>query len=158
MKGKNEVFTNFKEYKALVENQTERNIKTPRSDNGEEFTSENSRKSIESLRLKRELRTPYNPQRNGFSKRKNRTIMEVAKPMLHDEDLPMHLWEEEARTVVYVQNHTPHRVLNNKTPEEDLLKEKPKFSHLRIFGFLVYIHIPKEKRTKIDPSGRKVCS
>ena len=32
---------------------------------------------------------------------------------------------------------------------------KPKFSHLRIFGFLVYIHVPKEKRTKLDPSGRK---
>ena len=27
--------------------------------------------------------------------------------------------------------------------------------HLRIFGCLVYIHIPKEKRTKLDPSGKK---
>ena len=33
--------------------------------------------------------------------------------------------------------------------------EKPEVRHLRIFGFLVYIHIPKEKRTKLDPSGRK---
>ena len=24
-----------------------------------------------------------------------------------------------------------------------------------MFGFLVYIHIPKEKRTNINPSGRK---
>ena len=27
--------------------------------------------------------------------------------------------------------------------------------HLRVFGFQVYIHVPKEKRTKFDPSGRK---
>ena len=32
---------------------------------------------------------------------------------------------------------------------------KPKVSHLRIFGFPVYVHILKEKRTKIDPSMRK---
>ena len=33
--------------------------------------------------------------------------------------------------------------------------EKPEVSHLRIFGCPVYIHIPKEKRTKLDPSGKK---
>ena len=30
----------------------------------------------------------------------------------------------------------------------------PNVIYLRIFGCLVYIHIPKEKRTKIDPSGK----
>ena len=42
--------------------------------------------------------------------------MEAAREMLHDQDLPMHLWEEAARTTVYVQNRTPHKVLKNKTP------------------------------------------
>ena len=55
----------------------------------------------------------------------------------------------------YVQNCTPSRVLDNNTPEEDLLGEKPKVNHLRIFGFPVYTHISKEKRTKLNPSGRK---
>ena len=27
--------------------------------------------------------------------------------------------------------------------------------HLNIFGFLVHVHIPKEKRTKLDPSIKK---
>ena len=67
----------------------------------------------------------------------------------------MHLWEEASKTMVYVQNRTPHRVLENKTPEEIFSGKKPKVSHLRIFGYPVYIHIPKEKRTKIDPSGKK---
>ena len=31
--------------------------------------------------------------------------------MLHDQDLPMHLWAEASRTMVYVQNRTQHRVL-----------------------------------------------
>ena len=33
--------------------------------------------------------------------------------------------------------------------------EKPGVIHLRIFGCPVYIHIPKEKRSKLDPSGKK---
>ena len=40
LKGKNEVFSKFKEYKALVENQRDRNINILRSDNGAEFTLE----------------------------------------------------------------------------------------------------------------------
>ena len=56
---------------------------------------------------------------------------------------------------VYVHNHTPHRVLDNNNHDQDFLGEKLKVSHLRIFGFLVYIHISKEKRTKLDPFGWK---
>ena len=38
LKNKDEVFNKFKEFKALIENHTEKKIKTIRSDNGEEFT------------------------------------------------------------------------------------------------------------------------
>ena len=69
--------------------------------------------------------------------------MEVARAMLHDQDIPMHLWAEVARKTVYVQNHTPHRVLKSKTPEEVFSNKKPEVSHLIIFGCPVYIHIPK---------------
>ena len=81
--------------------------------------------------------------------------MESTRAMLHDQDLPMHLWAEAARTGMYVQNRTPHRVLKNNTPEEVFFDKKLEVSHLRIFSCPVYIHIPKEKRTKLDPSGKK---
>ena len=29
-------------------------------------------------------------------------------------------------------------------------------SHLKLFGFPVYIHIPKEKRLNLEPTGKKV--
>ena len=44
--------------------------------------------------------------------------MEDAREILHDQDIPMYLWEEAARITTYVQNRTPYRVLENKTPEE----------------------------------------
>ena len=81
--------------------------------------------------------------------------MEGARAMLHDQDIPMHLWAEAARTTVYVHNRTPHRVLENKAPEEVFSEKKLEVSHLRIFNCPVYIHIPKEKRTKLDPLGMK---
>ena len=33
-------------------------------------------------------------------------------------------------------------------------RNNPEVSHLKIFGCPVYVHIPKEKRTKLDPSGK----
>ena len=33
--------------------------------------------------------------------------------------------------------------------------KKLEVSHLKIFGCMVYVHILKEKRTKLDPSGKK---
>ena len=44
--------------------------------------------------------------------------MEVVKTMLHDQDLPMHLWDEAARTIVYVYNRLSHSALGFKTTEE----------------------------------------
>jgi hypothetical protein len=41
------------------------------------------------------------------------------------------------------------------TPEEAFSEVKHVVGHLEIFGCPVYIHVPKEKRTKLNPSGRK---
>ena len=67
----------------------------------------------------------------------------------------MHLWVESARTIVYVHNILSRSVLGFKTPEEMFIGNNPKISHLKIFGCPVYVHILKEKRTKLDPSGKK---
>ena len=91
MKSKDEVFGKFKEFKAPVENLSEINIKTLRSDNGREYTSNEFGNLYKDVKIKRELTTPYNPQQNGLAERKNRSIMEAVKTMIHDQDLPMHL-------------------------------------------------------------------
>ena len=79
--------------------------------------------------IKRDLSTPYNPQQNGVAERKNQTIMEVLKAMIHDQDLLMHLWAEATRTTAYVHNISPHHVLGNKTQKEMFLGEKLEVNH-----------------------------
>jgi hypothetical protein len=43
-------------------------------------------------------------------------ILEVVKAMIHDQDLPMHVWEEVSNTTVHVQKRCPLKVLEKKTP------------------------------------------
>ena len=95
MKNKFEVFSKFMEFKSLIKNHTKKKIKTFRSDNGGEFTSNEFKELCKDSRIKREFSTPYNPQQNGIVERKNRTIMEVARAMLHDQDIPMRLWAKQ---------------------------------------------------------------
>jgi hypothetical protein len=94
LKSKDEVFSKFKEFKALIENLSEIKIKILRSDNGGEYTSKEFMNFCKDVGIKRELTTPYNPQQNGVAERKNRTIMEAMKTMIHDQDLPICLWEK----------------------------------------------------------------
>jgi hypothetical protein len=83
------------------------------------------------------------------------TICEAAKAMMFDQDLPNSLWVEATGTTVYILNRCPHTILKDKTLEESFIGKKPEVGHLRIFGCPVYIHVPKEKRTKMEPSCKK---
>ena len=67
----------------------------------------------------------------------------------------MYLWVEACGTAVYVQNKSPHRRLGDITSEEAFTEENPEINHLRIFGCLVYINVPWENMTKLDPVGKQ---
>lgn len=50
--------------------------------------------------------------------------------MLHDQDLSKFLWGEATKTIVYIQNRSPHKSLDNRTPEEVFTRKKPTVDHL----------------------------
>ena len=63
MKKKDELFEKLKEFKALIEKLSEKNIKILRSDNEGEFTSTKFKDFCKEVGIKRDLTTPYNPQK-----------------------------------------------------------------------------------------------
>lgn len=60
----------------------------------------------------------YSPQHNGVAKRKNKTIIEMAKCMLHGKKMQYEFWGEVVNTAVYILNRYPTKVVKNKTPFE----------------------------------------
>jgi hypothetical protein len=155
MKAKDEAFNQFREFRSQVENKTCKNIKVLRLDNGGEFTSNDFKYFCKEAGIKRELTVSYNPQQNGVAERKKHSIIAFSRDMIHDQEFPMFLWLEACNMVLYVQNMSPHRILGEKTLEEEFSRVKPDIGHLRIFGCQFYIHTPLEKRMKLDPLGQK---
>ena len=90
-----------------------------------------------------------------MAERKNWTLVGAAKAMLFDQGLPLFLWVEAYRTVVYIENRCPNIALGRKTPEEVFTCTRPNVSHIRIFGSVCYCHVHADTRKKLDPSGEK---
>jgi hypothetical protein len=155
LKSKDEVFSKFQEFNAEIENLTNKNIKTLRTDNGGEYTSKEFVAFCKSAGIRREPTVPHNPQQNGVAERKNRSIEEMVKALLNDQGLSMFLWGEATMMAIYVQNRSPQRILKDMTPEEAFSGKKPNVENIRIFGCPVYYDIPKDKRNKLEPSGKK---
>ena len=88
MKLKSEVADIFWKFKAWVETQSKYKLQVIRSDNGTEYTSEKFNKFCEDAGIEHQLTAPYSPQQNGTAERKNRSIMEMARCLLHDKGLP----------------------------------------------------------------------
>eukprot|EP00253_Pinus_taeda_P030595 PITA_30595 len=82
LKKKFEIFDRFKEFKALVENQTEKKIKVLKTDNGGEFCSKEFEEFCKKCGIARQKTTPYTPKQNGVAERMNKTLMERERSML----------------------------------------------------------------------------
>nr|CAN65499.1 hypothetical protein VITISV_010671 [Vitis vinifera] len=94
-----EVADVFWKYKALVENQSGAVMHVIRTDNGTEYTSEIFNNFCEEVSIEHQLTVPYTPQQNGVVEKKNRTLMEMTRYLLHEKGLPKKFRVEAANTV-----------------------------------------------------------
>eukprot|EP00794_Sanderia_malayensis_P007838 gene7838-biopygen6374 len=155
MRSKNEAFEKFKEYAKLVENFTGKRIKTFRSDNGGEYSSSEFLQYCKDHGIKKEVTIPYTPQQNGIAERLNRTLMEKARAMIYHAKLPLSFWAEAVSTANYLRNRSPTSALENATPYERFYKQKADVSNLRVFGCNAMVHIPDQKRNKLQKKSEK---
>lgn len=155
LKNKSEVFASFKEFKNMVEKQTNSCIRTLRTDNGTEFCSNEMRAFLKQSGIIHQRTNPYSPEQNGMCERFNRTIVEKARCLLYDAKLEKKFWAEAVHTAVYLKNRSIASGLHQKTPYELWNGRKPNISHIRVFGSTVMSHVPKEKRLKWDKKAEK---
>jgi len=83
------------------------------------------------------------------------TIEECIRTMTFGQGLLKFLCGEATKTTIYVQNRSTHRILKNITPKKTFSRKKRSIDHLCIFGCPAYIHIPKDKRKKLDSTSLK---
>jgi hypothetical protein len=79
------------------------------------------------------------PQQNRVVKRKNRTVVEMARTMLYEHRIPRRFWAEAINTACYISNRIFLRSLLNLTPFELRFGRQSSISHLRPFGCKCFI-------------------
>ena len=65
-------------------------------------------------------------------------------------------WVEAVETACYLVNRSPTSTMIDKTTQEVWTGKKPSIKHLEFFGCDAYVHVPKEKRSKLDNKAENV--
>lgn len=117
-RSRSDVFQAFKNYKRRVENQTGQRIKKLRTDNGREYLSKDFDNFLKEEGIQRQLSVEYTPQQNGVAERANRTLVEMARCLMLQVNLPDSLWAEAVNTGTYLRNRCATKCLDRITPFE----------------------------------------
>lgn len=91
----------------LLQTQKDKKIKVIRTDNGKEYVNEQLGSYLRDKGIKHEHSMPYTPQQNGEAERLNRTLLDKARPMLSEAQLPLDMWAEAVVTANYLRTVSP---------------------------------------------------
>lgn len=80
----------------------------------------------------------------------------MIRSLLKESGMPSCMWGEAARHAIYILNRLPTRALNGKTPYEAWSGKKPDLGHMKVFGCVAYMKIPRVKVKKLDDRSKKV--
>ncbi|GKA32165.1 putative ribonuclease H-like domain-containing protein [Tanacetum coccineum] len=133
-----------------IENQLDHKVKVIRSDNETELKNSVMNQFCEMKGIKREFSVARTPQQNGVAERKNRTLIEAARTMLVDSNLPTTFWAEAVNTTCYVLNRVLDIKPHNKTPYELICGRTPLIDFMKPFGCPVTILNTKDHLGKFD--------
>ena len=150
LKEKSEALEKFKEFKAAVEKESGKSIKALRADRGGEYLSEEFSCYLKKHGIRAEFTAAYSPQQNGVSERMNRTLVEAARSMITHAGLSNAYGAEAVATAVYLCNRMITTALKSgETPYQRWYGKKPNLQHIRVFGCMVYTHVPDNKAQKL---------
>ncbi|KAL2480186.1 Integrase catalytic domain-containing protein [Abeliophyllum distichum] len=141
LKSKSETFQIFKDWKTLIDNQTDKKIKVLRTDNGLEFCNFKFDSFYKVSGILRHRTTTYTLQQHGIAERMNRTILNKVKCMLHSSGLSKLFWGEAVMTTSYLIKLSPSSVLVNKSPEKLSGKVTHMITHSLKFLDVLHMHI-----------------
>ncbi|CAI7732756.1 unnamed protein product [Closterium sp. NIES-54] len=145
----------LKEWMPRAQRECGHKVKVIRTDNGGEFIGADFEAVLKKKGIQHQLTVPYNPQQNGVAERFNRTLQEGARSLLGCAGLPDPFWVTAVRQVALVKNRVLATVGDKQwVPYTKWYGSAPAVNMLRAYGCMVVFHVPKEKRGKLEASGR----
>lgn len=153
LRNRSDVLQAFKDYKRRVENQTGQRIKKLRTDNGREYLSKDFNNYLREEGIQRQLSVEYTPQQNGVAERANRTLVEMARCMMLQANLPDSLWAEAVNAAAHIRNRSATKSLNGITPIEAWSQRKPYVGYFRTIGSKTIALNKRQKGRKFQPKG-----
>lgn len=153
MKHKSDVQTIIPRFLVMVSTQFNGIVKVFRSDNAKEllFTD-----LFQSKGILHQFSCVERPQQNSVVERKHQHILNVARALYFQSNIPIEYWSECVLTAVFLINRTPSKVLNHSTPYQKMYNEAPAYHSFRSFGCLAFASTLVANRTKFDPRA-KAC-
>ncbi|KAM7466521.1 hypothetical protein LguiB_014083 [Lonicera macranthoides] len=155
LKEKSETFLNFHKIALKLQNEKDTAITKIRSDRGGEFKDTGIIEFCAGNGISHEFSAPKTPQQNGVVERKNRTIQNMARVMLHSKHLSKQFWVEAVRTACHVINRVYVRPKTETTAYEIWFGKRPNLKYLRVFGSLCFVCRDREQLDKFDTRGDK---
>ena len=142
----------IKTFSNLVQTQFNTKIQTLRSDNALEFDGP-CLSFFHAQGITHQTTCVKRSQQNGRVERKHRHILDMARALRIQANLPLKYWGDCVLAATYLINRTPTPTLDDKTPFETLLLSPPSYDHLRVFGCLAFAVNPNLDTDKFKYRG-----
>lgn len=78
--------------------------------------------------------------------------MNMVRCVLTEKNLPRKFWPEAAKWTCHVLNRSMTNAVKDMVPEECWSGIKPSVGYFRIFGCIGHVHVPDQRRIKLDKS------
>jgi len=81
--------------------------------------------------------------------------MNLVRSILSEKHIPREFWPEAVNWCIHTLNRSPAAAIKEVTPEEAWSGVKPSVGYFRVFGCIGCVHVPNERRTKLDSRSMK---
>lgn len=126
----------------LVENQFFTSVKTFRSDNGFEFCNTLYSNLFKTKGIIHQNSCVHTPQQNRVVESKYRHLLDVARALRFQANIPLRFLGDCILTITYIINRLPSTILNEKYPYEIFHGKPLSFDHIKSLGCLNYATKP----------------
>jgi transposase InsO family protein len=129
LQDKSETQEVLKKFLKRAQNEFDAKVKKIRSDNDTELKNTQVEDFLDEEGIKHEFLAPYTPQQNKVAKRKNQTLIGMARTMLDEYKTLDRFWVEAVNTACHATNRLYLHKLLKKTSYELLTGNKPSVSY-----------------------------